>query len=154
MARGYGEPRGNEYGADDNNRDRWRDEDRERSSWGGDRERGDNRGFFERAGDELKSWFSDDDDNNRGGDRDRERNRSSGGGGSSSSWDRDQNRSSRSQGGGWSGGGHSWDRDQSRGGISDRDRERSYGRIGRGGTDYMNEDRGRCGVSSQGGFGG
>jgi len=60
--------------------------------------------------------------------------------------DRDNDRSSRSQGGGWAGG-SSWDRGSS-GGISDRDRERSYGRIGRGGSDYMNQDRGQQGRSS------
>ena len=52
--------------SDDNNRDRWQNEDRERSSWRssgeGTSEREDERGFFERAGQELKSWFSDDDD--------------------------------------------------------------------------------------------
>jgi len=57
--------------SDDNNRDRWQNEDRERSSWRsggqGTSEREDERGFFERAGQELKSWFSDDDD--RGGQR-------------------------------------------------------------------------------------
>jgi hypothetical protein len=50
------------YG-DDTNRDRWRDDDRERSSWHsgdqGNREREDERGFFERAGEEVRSWFSD-----------------------------------------------------------------------------------------------
>ena len=30
MARGYSEPVGNDYGADGNNRDRWRDNERER----------------------------------------------------------------------------------------------------------------------------
>ena len=92
MARGYG---------DDNNRDRWRDDDRERSEWRsggqGTHERDEERGFFERAGQEIRSWFSDDDD-----DRGR------------SSWNRDRemmNRGSHS-------GGSSWD----------RDRERSYGR--------------------------
>ena len=53
------------YG-DDNNRDRWRDEDRERSNWRsggqGTSEREDERGFFERAGEEIRSWFSDDDE--------------------------------------------------------------------------------------------
>ena len=95
MAREYGEPRGSAYGSEDN-RDRWRDEDRERSRWSGAQgtsERDDERGFFERAGEEIRSWFSDDDD--RSG-RDDDRNRMSGG---RSSWDRDNDRSSRSQGG-------------------------------------------------------
>lgn len=66
--------------------DRWRDRDqggdrwnRERGSygaWGGNRDRGnhgrpsrdDDRGFFERAGEEIRSWFSDDDDRYRGRD--------------------------------------------------------------------------------------
>jgi hypothetical protein len=149
MARGYGEPMGNEYGSD-NNRDRWRDDDRERSSWrSGEqrpREGDDERGFFERAGEEIRSWFSDEDDN-RGSARDYERSSSGGG----SSWDRDNYNRSGSQGGGWSGG-SSWDRDRS-GGISDRDRERSYGRIGRGGSDYMSQDRTGFGGRGQGGMG-
>jgi hypothetical protein len=44
------------YG-DDTNRDRWRDDDRERSSWRsggqGTGEREDERGFFERASEEV-----------------------------------------------------------------------------------------------------
>ena len=76
----------------------------DRSRWSEDRyqsrdrmrgDRDDDRGFFERAGEEIRSWFSDDDD--RSG-RDDDRNRMSGG---RSSWDRDNDRSSRSQGGGW-----------------------------------------------------
>ena len=89
---------------DDNNRDRWRDENREPSNWRsegeGTSERDDEPGFFERAGEEIRSWFSDDDD--RGGqrgqswDRDREMNRGGSSGGeqyrsSGSSWDRDHN---------------------------------------------------------------
>jgi hypothetical protein len=84
--------------SDDNNRDRWQNEDRERSSWRsggqGTSDREDERGFFERAGQELKSWFSDDDD------RDDQRTRSS--------WDRDQNRGYGSA-------------------QSGRDRDRAYG---------------------------
>ena len=80
------------YG-DDTNRDRWRDDDRERSSWRsggqGTSEREDDRGFFERAGDEVRSWFSDDDDNRRDEDFGR---RVQG-----SRWDREQNRGSSSQ---------------------------------------------------------
>jgi len=68
---------------DDNNRDRWRDDDRERSNWRSDTQgtsqREDERGFFERAGEEIRSWFSDDDDNGgqrgQSWDRDREMNR-------------------------------------------------------------------------------
>lgn len=97
MARGYSEPVGNDYGADDNNRDRWRDNERERSNW---RDRDDNRGFFEKAGEEVRSWFSDDDrpdrnfeDSRSSWNRDRELSRS--GAPQRSSWDRD--RSSGSQ---------------------------------------------------------
>ena len=48
-------------------RQRWRDQDRERGSYSrdfGDRDR-DERGWFERAGDEIASWFGDDDDDRR-----------------------------------------------------------------------------------------
>jgi hypothetical protein len=79
MAGGYNE---------DRSRDRWRDDDRERPSWRSGsqhtNEREDERGFFERAGDEVRSWFSDDDNDRR--DRDFGRNMQR------SSWDRDQNR--------------------------------------------------------------
>ncbi len=75
---------------DDRNRDRWRDDDRERSSWRPGSQETDERGFFERAGDEVRSWFSDD-DNDR---RDRDFGRSSI---QRSSWDRDQNRNFSSQ---------------------------------------------------------
>ena len=56
---------------------RWRDEDDRRAfGWDRDRERGDydrgreDRGFFERMGDEFRSWFGDED---RGRDNDRDR---------------------------------------------------------------------------------
>jgi hypothetical protein len=115
MARGYGEPRGGEYGSDEN-RDRWRDDERERSSWRsggqGTSEREDERGFFERAGDEVRSWFSDDDDNRFAG-RDYEP-RSSG----SPYWDRENHNRSGSQSGGWSGGSMSRDLDRERVGRS------------------------------------
>ena len=121
MAR-YGEPVGSEYRGDEK-RDRWRDEDRERSSWRsggqGTHERDDERGFFQRAGDEIRSWFNEEED------EDRERN-----------YGRDYERGSF--------GGRS-------GGFPDRDRERSYGRTGRGGSGYLNEDRGEFGGMAQGG---
>ena len=80
--RGYGSPsgryyEGREYGPTSSDRSR-RDRD-ERSAYGGDRDRDDwrhsrdddDRGFFERAGDEIRSWFGDDDDRGRSyGDRD------------------------------------------------------------------------------------
>jgi len=156
MARGYG---------DDRNRDRWRDEDRERSSYG--RERDDERGFFERAGDHLRSFFNDDDDD-RGPGRDYERDRSwnrnqemgqSGMHGPSwdrdqnrgqrSSWDNDQSSSSRGQGGGW-GGGSTWDQNRA-GAPSDRDRQRGHGRTSSGGTAY--EDSSSFGAMGRGGYG-
>ena len=118
------------YG-DDNNRDRWREEDRERSSWRsgrpGSSERDDERGFFERAGEEIRSWFSDEDD--RSG---------------QSAWERDREmgrRGSREQYRGGSG----WQRDEGRGNFSDRDR------YGRGGSDF--EDRSSFGGMAQGGYG-
>ena len=66
-------------------RDRWRDDDRERGWRGGDRDfmfrgrdrsdmdRGDDdRGFFDRTRDEARSWFRDDDREARGSQRGRE----------------------------------------------------------------------------------
>jgi hypothetical protein len=40
---------------------RWRDDERSSRGWGDDRGGRDERGFFERAGDEIASWFGDDD---------------------------------------------------------------------------------------------
>ena len=116
------------YG-DDRNRDRWRDDDRERSSWRsggqGTSEREDERGFFERAGDEVRSWFSDDDDRR---DNDYENNRSS------FDRDRDFGRGSMRS---------SWDRDQYRGSSSQPSRGRDFGR----------EERSSFGGMAQGGYG-
>jgi len=144
MAR-YGEGFGSDYRTDDN-RDRWRDE-RERSSWHsggqGSSERDDERGFFQRAGDEIRSWFNEDDDRS-GRDYGRDYERGSFGG--RSSWDRDNY--SRS---GSTGPGSSWEREQSSG--SGRDRERSYGRIGSGGSSHLNEDRSELARRSHGQFG-
>jgi hypothetical protein len=141
MAR-YDERGGTGFGADDN-RERWRDDDRERSSWRsgsqGTGEREDERGFFQRAGDEIRSWFNDEEDERRMG-RDYER-----GDFGRTSWERDQYGRS-----GYPRGESSHDRDF-RGGFSDRDRERSYGRIGRGGSDYMSPDRGRFGGMAESG---
>ena len=125
-ARGYGEPVGNEYGADDNDRERWRARDPERSSYRGDhmRDRDEDRGLFERAGDEIRSWFRDEDED-RGRDYGRD-------------YERGYGRPER----GFSGG-SSWD----------RDRERGYGRFGRGGSDPMREDRSSFGGMAQGGYG-
>ena len=120
MAR-HDERGGTGYGAE--NRDRWRDDDRERSSWRpgsqGTSERDDERGFFQRAGDEIRSWFDDDE-----ADRDPGREHERGSYGSRSSWDRDRS-----------------------GGFPERDRERSYGR---GGNQYPNEGRSTFGGMAQG----
>lgn len=108
------------YG-DDMNRDRWRENGRE-----------DNRGFFERAGDEVRSWFTDDDDrNDRWSD-------------SRSNWERDRDFN-------WMGSprGSSWDRDQVRGGSSGQPGgSRGYGR-----GSWENEGRSTFGGMSQGGLG-
>jgi hypothetical protein len=120
MARGYG---------DDMNRDRWRDEDRERSSYGRDRD--DDRGFFERAGDHLRSFFSEDED--RGPGRDYQRD---------ASWNRNEEMSRIGMRG------SAWDQNRA-GRLSDRDRERGYDRIGRGGTEH--EDRDSFGGMGRGG---
>src|SRR5687768_10798723 len=59
----------NRYGGNDYRDDRWREQNRSRSSGDFDRGRGsrddDDRGFFERAGEQVRSWFSDDDDDER-----------------------------------------------------------------------------------------
>jgi len=139
MAR-YGEGFGSDDRTDDN-RDRWRDEDRERSSWRsggqGTSERDDERGFFQRAGDEIRSWFNEDDDRSeRGYERE--------GMGVRSSWDREgPRRFDRPSGG-------SGDRDRSAG-LSDWNRERSPGRTIGGGYNSMNEGRGQFGNRGQSG---
>lgn len=86
----YGESRGSSWSDRDRERGRWRggddqswrDSERARPGWGSAEERGrfedDDRGergggFFERAGQEIRSWFSDDDDDRRGSDQDRSR---------------------------------------------------------------------------------
>lgn len=135
----------------------WRGSDRNR-----DRGRDDDRGFFERAGDEIASWFGDDDaerrrrqdermDRDRGSNRDYDR-------GYGRDYDRDR-QSFRSSGSDW---------DRNRG--SDRDRSsarpmnwtssdrdyrsssprssRDYERIGYGGQDHDYSSRGGLGGSS------
>jgi len=120
---------------DDNNRDRWRDEDRERSNWRsggqGTSEREDERGFLERAGEEIRSWFSDDDDhgNHRGQSWDREQNQRQGR--SSSDYGDRSSFGGMSQGGygrsggsdrGQGGGGYGQPRGGERGSMSNRAR--------------------------------
>ena len=41
-------------------RPRWQDDDRSERGWHSDRGDRNDRGFFERAGDEIASWFGDD----------------------------------------------------------------------------------------------
>lgn len=67
-----GRERGEWRGGDwDRGRERsnWRggdwDRDRERGEWRGGRDRDEDRGFFERAGETVRSWFGDDDDHGR-----------------------------------------------------------------------------------------
>lgn len=121
------------YGSDDrydnrwrergHGRDDWNDGRRERSGWGSSGGRDDDRGFFERAGDEVRSWFGDDEAQRR---REMDERR----------WEREQRMSGRrdndprSGGSGWMGGGwgnqpgESWHRDRpGRPGGWDRDRE-------------------------------
>ena len=129
---------------DDNNRDRWRDEDRERSNWRsgsqGTSEREDERGIFERAGEEIRSWFSDDADhgNQRG-----------------QSWDREQNqrhgRSSSAYGDGNSFGGMSQGGYGRSGDGSDRGRGGGYGQS-RGGERGSTSNRARLGSGEDRGY--
>jgi hypothetical protein len=114
-------------------------------SYGGDRDRGrdDDRGFFERAGEQVRSWFSDDDDDDHGRrDRDRYSDRNDDRGQS-----RYQNRD-RDRGYGWGSmmsGGSNRDRD-------DRPPQTYRGEPTSGGYDYgRNEWRGRSGGYESGG---
>ena len=117
------------YG-EDTNRDRWRDEDRNQSS--SSRGSEDHRGFFERAGDEVRSWFSDDDRHEQDWN-----NRSS----SSRDYDRDYSRSGTPRS-------SSWESDQHRSGQSAQSGNRGWGRGSSEG-----EDRSFFGGMSQGGRG-
>jgi len=115
---------------DRDERSRWHDDRAERGRWGGEREWGDRderggardeRGWFERAGEEISSWFG-------GGDHDDDRRRERGWSGQR---DRDDERSHRYERGGQERGGYfGWgserDRDQYRNRERDqyRDRER------------------------------
>jgi hypothetical protein len=128
---GYGDDRG--YRGDG-----WRGGDRERGSYGGGGHgRDDDRGFFERAGDEVRSWFSDD-DSERGH---RVSRHESGRGHRDNGWGND------SFGGGWGNQqARSWnserpgEREGRHGGS-----ERGYGRESYGRRDE--EDRERSGAS-------
>ncbi|MGI8704945.1 MAG: DUF2171 domain-containing protein [Sphingomicrobium sp.] len=115
----------------DQERGRYSDHDRERYQGRGSDE---DRGFFERAGDEIASWFGDDDaerrredgpmGRGRGRDNDRFQSRSSGG-----DWDRsDRAISSRDSRSGYGGG-----------------NDRGYRSSGYGGSDYERRDFERSG---------
>jgi len=95
--------RDRDYGRGESGRS-WEGGRREEMGWGpGSGGRGgDDRGFFERAGEQVRSWFSDDDDDRSGGrERNRERDHQEGGGSygwmsggfgnqSGESWNRDR----------------------------------------------------------------
>lgn len=101
-----GYQRDDRYGGDNRWRDRgesrWNERgpgDRERGAWRGD----DDRGFFDRAGDEVRSWFGDDEAQRR---REMDERR----------WERERGMSGRrdnDSGGGWMGGGWGNQRGQS-----------------------------------------
>ncbi|MDQ3246972.1 MAG: DUF2171 domain-containing protein [Pseudomonadota bacterium] len=126
------------------------------SRYGDDQHRGrggEDRGFFERAGEQVRSWFGDDDDHERGGmDRDRSRSHGQGrdegdrpGWGPALNWGRD--REDRPSGRG----SHS---EMSRGGQrSDRDNDgqgRSHGGFDRA---HRNDEDDRSGAPRGGGSG-
>ena len=107
-------------------RSRWRDDRNESRDWDRDRGNRDERGFFERAGDEIASWFGDDDAGRRG-DQDRMRDERAGRYGSYDRSSRDLHpESGEDRGRFWRE--RSWDR-----GDFDRDdeRSRSFGRSAR-----------------------
>ncbi len=150
-------------------RSRWSDdryESRERNCERGDRD--DDRGFFERAGDEIASWFGDDETERRRR-HDQERQEREGGWSSAArsdrDWDRDRDRDrdhgdrdrsfmmggrSRDEGR-WSSRERDWDRERSYGGGRDRDYRPMTGDYGRarpefrqrGFGDYDRSDRDR-----------
>src|SRR4051794_41532030 len=105
----------------------------ERSRWRGERHQdrgpGEDRGFFERAGDEIASWFGDDEAERRRRDDQRMEERERG-------WDRDY------------GGDRSFRADDNRGRFVGRDREWNRSRFGPG------EGRGGFGASSYRGVSG
>ena len=116
----------------DDDRGRFRDEDRPRSG-------GDDRGFFERAGDEISSWFGDDDAERR---RERDRRmdeRGLGGGGQfGRDHERDRDRD-HSRDRSWASGEHDRERDRDRGDF--RGERGLFG--GRGGYRGTSGDTGR-----------
>ena len=146
------------YERDYRDHDRWRDRDQggrsqERGSYDRDRDYGrgqqggggEDRGFFERAGEQVRSWFSDDDDGRRNERGDGGRGPGSlGGGGFGGGWGNQQgeswNRERPGERGGWGGG--SGDQERYGGGGYGGPRggqQESWGGSGFGG----NSDRGR-----------
>ena len=127
-------------------RSRWRDQRDEGRNWS-DRGRGEERGFFERAGDEIASWFGDDDaERRRRGDQSREEREHGWGGrerederGRFFGTDRDEDR-----GRFWRE--RSWDRD-------DFERDDEFRRSRSAGRDYrpVTGDYGRSGEGSRSG---
>ena len=106
-------------------RSRWRDESSADREWGRDRNDRNERGFFERAGDEVASWFGDEDADRR---RREDRTREQGGHGYGRDWDRERSSSDRNLRGRDQG--YRSDRDRNwyqtrglneRGGFSERD---------------------------------
>jgi hypothetical protein len=155
-------------------RSRWRDDDRfrerERGWRGEDRGRGgrQERGFFERAGDEVASWFGDEDAERRRREdqmRDQQAEGSSGGGwvsrdrdydrGYGRDWNRDRNLGStgsheRNQGhsafssdeGRYGRGQQDWDSDRSHGQHRDQNWNENRGMFARGGSSERDYYRG------------
>jgi hypothetical protein len=131
-------------------RQRWRDDSNSERAWrGNDRSgRRDERGFFERAGDEISSWFGDDDAERRRREDQMRDQRERGFGGQDRNRDRDRDRDWNENRGLFSGGGSS-ERDYGRGSLSGmwnrgRDDHRSD-RFGERDHDYrpMTGDYGR-----------
>src|SRR5688500_8539177 len=95
------------YGGSDRSWDRWRDRDEGRRDYGRSDYERDDRGFFDRAGDEVRSWF---------GDEEAERRREA----DEKRWERERALSGRrdfaygeTAGGGWGNQrGESWHRDR------------------------------------------
>ena len=158
------------YDRYDNRREHgWRGSDH------GDRGGRDDRGFFERAGDEISSWFgSDEDDRHRGRDERMGRGMNRGGGwsreehgwGGDPQQDRDRyayRGSSRGGSGRWSGDDNRGEgrQDHERGSSrpmnwtsSNRDYRSGSSNFGSGGRDYAGYGAGSAGGYGSGGFGG
>ena len=132
-------------------RSRWREDrefaDRERGYGDRDRDRGggrhEERGFFERAGDQIASWFGDDDAERRHRQdqmRDQQE-RGSGGGSSNRDRGREFGRSSNPDRSMGSGGDRDWNRDRSSGHREERNENRGLF-SGGGGSSERDYNRG------------